>query len=285
MTEVPRARHWRFRVRDPELFPPPGPLAEELDLTLSTNALRHYMTFQRPEGYFMSAWHHVEFAMNRELDVTPDIREKYIDDARWLIGEVLTNKESPTNTRLEALTLATFIPVLTKRALNVDIIASDCNDVYKGLGNAMAYVSRETFSSWKMAETMVFALAARTGQPDLLLYPTSPREEHSPVSTENHDGYFLTDAGKIRLQQKMYATEKPYAEDINILEMVPILHNALNRAGYTGYEDPYDAFEYVLSAILAETQTGDAKEHEKALLDYLSRSVAARQRFSNPVAA
>ena len=155
-------------------------LAENLDADYSTELIRQFTCKRSAKGRLVSAWNHVEFGLNTSLPLDPDIRINYFDNALQLLGMVLSKGEAHPDTHLEALILSTYIPAFCKRALDIELDAGDCGDIYASLGSVFAYLhpfSENAVPSAISLETMVLALSARTRQPSLLLYPTSPREE------------------------------------------------------------------------------------------------------------
>ena len=286
-SEFTGIKHWKFKASDEQL-PPPGPLAEMLPPQLTVNALRHYLTFRNPEGQFASGWMHIEFAMNHSLALDSDMRQKYIGDAAFLFATAADNPRSHMETRLGAMVATNYLPVFSKRANNQPVTQDDCADIYRGLAATITYLTppgSTVLESWRLTELIPLAMSARTGQPELLLYPASPREESSRYAQSNHDAYFVADKQKIALQQKLIASEEPYDYPFQVITLLPIVQNALKRTGYTDFESPTDAFEFVVHAMIAEAQDLDVQPYERDLLNLLSRSIAARRRYCDEAAA
>ncbi len=253
------------------------PLAEHMRPELASAAVRLYETRTEPAGHLQSAWSHVEYGMIRGAE-DGGAMDEYFGTSQMLVAWVLRRKEAHQDIKLGALTLSTFIPLFRKRALNEAIIESDCEDVYKSLGAAMAYLRPldvDEPPQWRMAEIGVLALAARTRQPWLLLYPTSPREEHSDVQAINHDSYFYEQAGKIPLQQKLLPTQKAYDEFITVLYLQPIVDKALRAHNIASVDSLSKKVNYLLSLIIAESHGLGVSKEESRFLNYLSEAVAA----------
>ena len=141
------ARHWRFSVSNYDSLLPPGPLAEYVDADAALAAMRHCMTLRKPEGHFHSAWRHIEFAMNQNVGYLNDsLRRKYMGDAQWLLAGIIggssEHKDRKTNPDLyaQALTLNIYLPVFTKRALDMPITPHDCHDIYYSFEIGRAHV-------------------------------------------------------------------------------------------------------------------------------------------------
>jgi hypothetical protein len=283
-------RHWRFSTKNYDSLLPPGPLAEYVDADAALAAMRHCMTLRKPEGHFHSAWRHIEFAMNQNVDYLSDsLRRKYMGDAQWLlagiIGSTGENGHRKVNPDLyaQALTLNIYLPTLTKRALDIPITSDDCRNIYHSFGHAFKSINAlnladASYKSSRFAEMLGPALSARTGRPDTLLYPASPREEASTNQHLNHDGYFIKDGIKIPLQTKLIETEKIYHDPTKTIYIEPLAEHALRRAGCI----PDDAELWIgdCTEIIAELITEETAdlvdEQDKQALDYLTRSVVAR---------
>lgn len=263
--------------RDEEIAEISRPLAEHLALDYSAAALQRFMTHQSSAGHFHSAWNHVEFSMNQSIDMTKDLRQCYIDDAQVLLGDVIRSKKSTEEARLGALTLSSYLPCMQKRAQNETITRQDCLEIYESLGAAIAYLqplSPDDPPQWRMAETAMLAASARMGQPDKLLYPTSPREEASRVSSENHDSYFVLNDQKLAIQQKLIPTAKEYSGHITLLILQPLMESAYKKNDLTPPVGAADQLNYLLSLIVAETAGVPLKRVEKGYLDHVCRAVA-----------
>lgn len=254
----------------------PRPLAEDLPLVAATESLNRFMTRQTKTGLFHSAWRHVEYALSREVGLDDSLKESYFDDASQLLGKVVRHKTTE-DLQLASLTLGSYLPCFLKRARGDVITADDCTRVYQSLGSAIGYLEPRRADDppcWRMTETAVLALAARTQQPDLLLYPTSPREEASDTSSENHDSYFMAAAKKLPLQQKLLPTAKQYETHITLLNLLPMLSYAYAKANLIMPEGPTDNLNHLLGLIVAETHEVMLAKPEKQFLDHLSRAVA-----------
>lgn len=263
--------------QDDEIYP--RPLAENLSLIAAKESLNRFMTRRSPAGLLHSARQHVEFALNREVDLDESLKTIYFDNASELLGQIIYHKTNKTteDLRLASLTLGSYLPCFAKRAHGESLTGDDCSDVYASLGGAIAYLEPrhpDDPPCWRMTETAVLALSARMGQAELLLYPTSPREEASDTSSENHDSYFMADDKKLAVQQKLIATKKQYGRHITLLNLIPMLSRAYTKAELIMPDDPTMNLNYLLSLIVAETHGRQLGKPEKQFLDHLSRAVA-----------
>lgn len=239
--------------------------------------LRHNMR-RNPEGVFLSAWNHVEFAMNRSR-LDQEVRDNYFDLSQHLLLRAFNNPLAHQNTQLSCLLLSSYIPLFRKRANETIPTAEDCWGIYESIGQAMAYVrplSVDQPPQWEMMETAVLALSARTMQPDLLLYPASPREEGSPFLWSNHDSYFYSDSRKVPIQQKLIQTDKEYADWMTILTILPIVDKAFKRTGLDT-ELSSHKINYLMSLIVAETSELEVTENERKLLNHMSSAVVSHR--------
>lgn len=292
-------RHWRFSAKNYDTLMPPGPLAEYLEPEIVLAGMRHCMTLRKAEGQFHSAWHHIEFAMNQNVDYLDDsLRRKYIGDAAYLLGNIIESFNQSTPRRAnptlyaQVLTLNTFLPVLTKRALQHEITSTDCLDVYSSLGyifrdiNSLSYPD-SSFKGARFAEIIGPALGARTRRPDVMLYPASPREEASTWQPLNHDGYFVKSGQKIPIQTKLVPTEKTYDNPTRTIYIEPLARHALIRADMlpTDVQLPIGTCSEMIAELISEEAEGTSDSQAKAALDYLTRSVVARFEYEQANAA
>lgn len=291
-TKIP-TRHWRFSVHNYDTLLPPGPLAENVEANITLAAMRHCMTLKKPEGHFHSAWRHIEFAMNQNIEyLNEPLRKKYMGDAQWLLAGILNtrgdNYGRRTNPDLyaQAMTLNIFLPVLTKRALNQQVSPDDCRDIYTSFGmafrtiNALHYPD-SSYKSSRYAEMLGPALSARTKRPDVLLYPSSPREEASTTQPLNHDGYFIKNTHKVPLQTKLIHTKKIYSDPTRTIYIEPLAEHALKRAELLPQDIrlPIGYCTEMIAELIDEETVGIKDQPGKEALDYLTRSVVARYEY------
>jgi hypothetical protein len=256
-------------------------LAEQLEPRTATEEMNRYQTRRKPTSLFRSAWNHAEYGLNQSLAYDESVRIHYFDYAQELVGLVLSNPESHQDTVLSSMVLSTYIPLLQKRSLGKEVTSDDCKNIYHSLGEAIAYLQPLTTDQppqWPMAEVAVLALSARISKPELLLYPTSPREESSMFQAFNHDSYFMDNDIKIPIQQKLIETSKEYDEWITILTLRPILQKAMKKhtiepAGTSAA----DEINYLLSLIVAEVGSVELDDHEVKLLNHLSAAIASHR--------
>ena len=253
------------------------PLAEHLDQQLATEALRKYETRKNPNGLLHSAWSYAEFALNAH-DIQQSGREEHFHTSRLLTSMVVNHPKVGQDTLLGALTLSTYVPLFSKRAFDSEVDAQDCEDVYRSLGMAMNYLRPLDIDEppqWRMAEIGVLALSARSRQPKLLMYPTSPREETSEVQALNHDSYFFDKRGKVPIQQKLLPTQKVYDECIKILTLEPLLDKAFKKNGEVVHTTLSQKVNYLLSLIISESLDRELSRDETSFLNAMTEAVVA----------
>lgn len=254
-------------------------LAEELSGHEITTALYKYGTRRKPEGLFYSAWNHIEYSLNKSLELEGDIRECYLDYAQDLVGYMASNPDAHQGTQLSGLVLASYLPVFRKRMRSEEILRDDCNDIYQSLGAAIKYLEPLTPGDppdWRMSETAILAASARITRPNFLLFPTSPREESSATSEFNHDSYFYAGDHKLPIQQKLYPTDKQYDDWITILTLQPMLARAYKKSGVPPHSSDADQLNYFMGLIVSETSGYELDRSEKLFLDHMSSHKDAR---------
>ena len=194
-----------------------------------------------------------------------------------ILGLALKDFSIHQETELSVHVLSSYLPAFRKRALDQKVDSLDCLDIYTSLGEAMAYLHPLRIDEppqWEMAEVAVLALTARTGRAELLLYPTSPREEASNIARLNHDSYFLRDGDKIPIQQKLIKSDKVYDEWITMLTLQPIIDKGMKKYAIHDSTNA-EKMNHILSCIIAEVHGIELLDEEKALLDYISSAIVS----------
>jgi hypothetical protein len=256
-------------------------LAETLEPSTIEAEMSRYQTRRKPTGLFRSAWNHAEYGLNQSFEYDDTLRKQYFHYAQELLGAVILHPDTHQDTLLSSLVLSTYIPLLQKRSLGEEITSNDCRQVYGSLGEAIGYMQpleTDQPPQWPLAEVAVLALSARISRPDLLLYPSSPREENSKVQAYNHDSYFIQQHTKVPIQQKLIETTKEYDEWITILTLRPILRRAYKKHADTAQiTSAADEINYVLALIVSESNGVAVSDKELKLLDHLSSAIASHR--------
>ena len=266
--------------RRPELCANALPLAEHVAPEHAIAARKYFEARRNPDGLLRSTWNTVEYAINRNISIGPEIRAYDFEHSQSLINMILRDPKTHQDVRLGALVLSTYIPVFKKRSNDELPDSEDCQAIYESLGAAIRYLqplSIDEPPQWRMAESAVLALSARTKQPDLLLYPTSPREENSLDGSINHDSYFMDTNGKIPIQQKLIRTDRAYDEWITILTLQPLMERGLRKCKMSDVADLSEQVNYLLSLIVAETSGERLSDDELIFLNHLSSAVASHR--------
>lgn len=251
--------------------------AEQVPPDIAREELYRFSTRRTPEGLFRSAWNQVEYALNQQVSQPPEARDIYLQHTQDLLGMIVHNPSVHQDVLLNSYILSSYIPLLRKRSHKDRITREDCESVYESVAAAMAYMKPLDIHEppqWIMLEAAVLALSARTRQPELLLYPSSPREENSDHARLNHDSYFFQDMTKYPIQQKLVATDKDYDAWIQVLTLEPLVDKAFKRADLASDLSSYK-INYLLSLIIAEAAQEELAEDEKRFLDILSSAVAS----------
>lgn len=262
-----------------ELDRVPQPLAEDLDHRLATAALHKYETRKNPSGLLRSAWNFVEYALNPDA-TNEDEKEEHLRTTQLLTAMAMNHPKASQDTILGSLTLTTYLPLFNKRRLDRLPTNQDCENVYKSLGLAMNYLRPLDIDEppqWRMTEIGMLALSARSRQPELLMYPASPREESSSVFAYNHDSYFYNGKSKIPVQQKLLPTQKVYDEWVRILAVQPLLDRALKRSGSVDGKPLAEKVNHLLSLIVAETSGKKLTRDEMLFLNVMTEAVVAHR--------
>tara|TARA_Y100000114_G_C11721376_1_gene308644 strand:+ start:44 stop:895 length:852 start_codon:yes stop_codon:yes gene_type:complete len=260
-----------------ELDRVPRPLAEELEESLARAALRKYETKKTPGGILRSAWNYAEYALNLK-DESGSARQEYFQTSQLLTAMVIQHPGARQESVMNALTLSTYLPVFEKRADGRDLEAQDCENTYVSLGHAMQYLRPFTIEEppqWRMVEVATLALSARTRQPHLMMYPTSPREETSTIQELNHDSYFYNNTGKIPIQQKLLPTQKTYNEWVKIMTLQPLLDLSLRKSGERNTATLADKLNRLFAVIIADATGERLTRDETKFINSMTQAVAA----------
>jgi len=264
-------------VEDYELHRALQSPVELLDQDIAFAALKKFETRRNASGLMRSAWSNAEYALNLK-DSSDDVRSEYFHSSQLLTAMALARPKVHQDTALNALTLSTYLPLFSKRASDTEVSADDCDEVYRSLGQAMKYLrplAVDEPPQWRMAEVASLALSARSHQPQLLLYPASPREEASAMQLLNHDSYFLDNGGKIPIQQKLVPTQKVYDECIKILTMQPLLDKAHRKSGRADKGELGEQVNHLLSLIVAEASGQRMEREELTFLNVMTEAIVA----------
>lgn len=265
-------------------FAQPLVLAERLSPGTLLPAMQRNESRRTSTGLFHSAWTYIEYALNEAIDISTDTRLWHLSSAQALLGDVINSNTVQQDTTLGAIVLSSFIPVLKKRCFHEQITSSDADEVYKSIGSAMMYLRPLKIDEppqWRMSETVTLALAARTRQPEFIMYPASPREEASAHQRLNHDSYFIINSSKLPLQQKLIPTTKQYDESITTIVLIPLIETIMQKHFDERCTSKAGALNAVISCIVAETLTGDLADNETAFLNDLSEAVVAYYRTAS----
>lgn len=268
-----------IKTRDTLNLPPIHVLgtAEEVSPEVLHARMRRNETRRKPAGLFSSAWSYTEYALGKQLDLTDMEREWHLDLAQVLAGNIIKNNKVTQDIRLGAMVLSTYLPLFKKRCFKENVTSQDVYDVYTSLASAMDYL-RPLFINeqpqWRMTETTVLALAARTGQPEFMLYPGSPREESSCYQRLNHDSYFLAPGNrKLPTQQKLAPTSKEYDDTVTMVVVAPMIERALRKQYEKRKYTNAEMLNYLIDSIIADA-TG-REDSEIGLLNHLTEAVVS----------
>lgn len=255
-------------------------LAEDMRDEEAAAALQKYGTRSRPASLFRSAWNHVEYGVHAGASGRDKISQVYFEYAQELTAMTLDHPRASQDDQLGALVLASYMPVFEKRGRDEIITPQDCARIYDSLGAAISYLRPLDIDEppqWAMAETAVLALSARTSQPELLLYPTSPREETSKLGALNHDSYFFVDKNKIPLQQKLIKTQKEYDDWITILTLQPLVEKGYRRSQVPRCDTLSDQVNMLMSLIVADTHGQRLDKSEQRFLNFMSEAIVSHR--------
>lgn len=272
-------------------------LAEQLDAVVASENMRDFSEVRTPNGLVHSSWRMIEYALARASPIDHDIRKLYISDyAQQLLADVLAmSKEgnplhrytpdyrsTPQQNHFhQALLLGAFAPLFSKRATQTPINRDDCRNLHTSMQqilNEELYAGNPTQEA-RLSENVTTMLSTRTGQPEYILYPASPREENGSKQKYNHDRYFMHDGEKIPVQIKIGGTALRYARSIAVLDIEGMLSFAARRAGIATQPQPHaDLIPHVRQAaeLLTSENSGDfLYPGERTFLNIASQAIVS----------
>ena len=276
------------------------PLAERLHPEHAKDLLESAMYRREPEGLLQSAWHHIEFALNQQIELNTTDKYELFDTASFLLGSILDGIkyknpirnpiEVPDETYFKAMVVNSYLPIFTKRALDHPLTADDSRQLYASLGKIIQLKAASPYPLG-MSEDVAQGLSARTMQPSYILHLASPREEHTQHQPVNHDGYFFDnyDSPKMPVQIKLGETALRYDSPIVILDLRDILATA---ARVTHLDECYEEDVHLgFLPIAADLIADETQQHsrlltaERQFLNLSSRAIVRHYRQARDEAA
>jgi hypothetical protein len=198
--------------------------------------------------YMGHAWNCVEQALSSDAPLYTRSNQKVLNEAFITANNVLRNhNQHNLNEVLEAISFRNyeglFRALAEKRPITSDL-------VYESRQNVGALITtiddnpdfpKEYDDPIRgfMAEQTVQWLSLQNAflyeNPELIIYPTSPREGHSNMAAFNHDGYQITQSGRMRIETKRGYNNKrsrrTYDESIVYVVLQDILDQTRSRCG------------------------------------------------------
>lgn len=198
---------------------------------------------------FMShAWTCVEHALSSDAPLYARSNQKILDEAFITANNVLRNHDKHNlNEMLEAISFKNYEGLFRALAEKRHITSSLVYETRQNVGALITTIDdhpdfpKEYDDSIRgfMAEQTIQWLslhnASLQDNPELIMYPTSPREGHSHLKAFNHDGYQLTEQGRVRIETKRSnnskRTRKTYDKSIAYVVLEDILNDTRSRCG------------------------------------------------------
>lgn len=255
----------------------------------SANMNRHVMK-KTPEGKLGSAWAHLEYSLSQTLNLSEESRRDNISLARFLLEQCMQHSGNKTNekVRLEAAMLNAQLPLFACRAFDINPTQEIIYDTYRSMGAAIDYVYRggeppdESGLPSQCAEGVVTCLAARTGQPNLLLYMSSPREEHSHYAKGNHDCYRIDNNQKTRVQVKIQPVDREQERTIRLVVAQDLVAHAnkterrLRAKNDSEEMTDITNYSHILALVVAESKGRPISTTERHILNAASTVVVSQ---------
>ncbi|MEO5499615.1 MAG: hypothetical protein ABIR46_03885 [Candidatus Saccharimonadales bacterium] len=198
---------------------------------------------------FMShAWTCVEHALSSDVPLYERSNQKVLNEAFITANNVLRNHNRHNlNEILEAISFKNYEGPFRALADKQPITHGLVYETQQNVGALITTIDdhpdfpKEYDDSIRgfMAEQTIQWLSLENAllreNPELIIYPTSPREGHSNMKAFNHDGYQVTQHGRVRIETKRSKgnkrTRRSYDKSIAYIVLEDILENTRSRRG------------------------------------------------------
>lgn len=198
---------------------------------------------------FMShAWTCVEHALSSDVPLYASSNKKLLNEAFITANNVLRNHDRHNlNEMLEAISFKNYEGPFRALAEKQPITTGLIYETRQNVGALITTIDdhpdfpKEYDDSIRgfMAEQTVQWLSLHNAlleeNPELIIYPTSPREGHSNMKAFNHDGYQVTERGRVRIETKRSNNSKrkrkTYDRSITYVVLEDILKKTRSRCG------------------------------------------------------
>lgn len=198
--------------------------------------------------YMSHAWTCVEHALSSDAPLYASANQTVLSEAFMTANNVLRNhSEHNLNEVLEAISFKNYEGPFRALAEKEPITSELIYETRQNVGALIATIDdhpefpKEYDGSIRgfMAEQTIQWLSLHNAfinnNPELIIYPTSPREGHSNLIAFNHDGYQLTSQGRVRIETKRShgnkRTRRTYDSSIAYVVLQDILEKTRSRCG------------------------------------------------------
>lgn len=198
--------------------------------------------------YMSHAWTCVEQALSSDVPLYASANQKVLNEAFITANNVLRNRNRHNlNEILEAISFKNYEGPFRALAEKEPITSELIYETRQNVGALIATIDdhpdfpKEYDDSIRgfMAEQTIQWLSLHNAfmhdSPELIIYPTSPREGHSNLRAFNHDGYQITEQGRVRIETKRShsskRTRRTYDKSIAYIVLQDILEKTRSRCG------------------------------------------------------
>ena len=198
---------------------------------------------------FMShAWTCVEHALSSDAPLYARSNKKVLNEAFITANNVLRNHDRHNlNEILEAISFKNYEGPFRALGERQDITPELVHETRQNVGALITTIDEHPDFPKEYDDSIRGFMAEQTIQwlslhnallhenPELIIYPTSPREGHSNMKAFNHDGYQITEHGRIRIETKRSNASKrkrrTYDNSITYIVLEDILEQTRSRCG------------------------------------------------------
>ena len=198
--------------------------------------------------YMSHAWACVEQALSSDSPLYARNNQKVLNEAFTTANNVLRNHNKHNlNEILEAISFKNYERLFRALALRKPISSELIHETRQNVGALIATIDEQPEYPKEYNDNIRGFMAEQTVQwlslddalqgenPELIIYPTSPREGHSNLKAFNHDGYQITEHGRVRIETKRShsskRTRRTYDKSIAYVVLQDILDETRSRCG------------------------------------------------------
>ena len=198
--------------------------------------------------FMAHAWTCVEQALSSDAPLYSRSNQKVLNEAFITANNVLRNHDRHNlNEILEAISFKNYEGLFRALGTRQPVTHDLMYEARQNVGALITTIDENPDFPKEYDDPIRGFMAEQTIQwlslhnalleenPELIIYPTSPREGHSRLKAFNHDGYQVTSEGRVRIETKRSNNTKrkrrTYDKSITYVVLEDILEETRSRCG------------------------------------------------------